>query len=70
MTGDVLIPGVAVSGNLKVTSTTVSATLTANVSTLGTASFKINWPLAVADGTAEVAGTLNGRDIVGTTYAP
>jgi pimeloyl-ACP methyl ester carboxylesterase len=70
LTGDVLVPGVAVSGNLKVTSTGVSATLTANVSTLGTASFKISWPLAVTDGTAEVAGIMNGRDIVGTTYAP
>ena len=70
LTGDVLVPGVAVSGTLKVTATSVSATLTADVSTVGAGTFKITWPLGVSSGTATVVGSFDGQDVVGTTYAP
>ncbi len=70
LTGDVLVPGVAVSGTLKVTASSVSATLTADVSTVGAGTFTITWPLGVSSGTATVVGSFDGQDVVGTTYAP
>ncbi len=69
--GDVLVPGVAVSGVMTVTATTVSARLSARGPGHATGTFDVQWAVGGPSGAlAQVTGRSNGRLIVGSTYAP
>ncbi len=69
--GDVLVPGVPVSGNIQVSATMVSAKLTVRIAGQATATFAVRWAVGGASGAlAEVTGTSHGQAIVGSTYAP
>ncbi len=69
LAGDVLVPGVVVSGDLNVTTSTVTATLSV-VSTLGKASLEVQWPLAGSGELARVTGSLGSLHIDGSTFPP
>lgn len=69
--GDALVPGVAVSGDIVVTATTVWAKLTTHTSGQAADTFHVHWAVGGESGAlAEVTGTSQGRFIVGSTYAP
>jgi pimeloyl-ACP methyl ester carboxylesterase len=71
LTGDTLVPGVAVSGTITVTSTAVTAKLTTDTTGQGPATFDASWAVGGGSGAlAQVKGTSNGQAIVGSTYAP
>jgi len=71
LNGDVLVPGVAVSGEVSVTATMVSAKVTAKATGRVTATFHISWAVGGGPGAlAHVTGTSSGPTIVGSTYAP
>jgi hypothetical protein len=69
--GDQLVPGVAVSGTIEVTATTISATLTTAAGGEPTTTFHVSWAVGGPSGAlAEVTGHSNGEKIAGSTYAP
>jgi hypothetical protein len=69
--GDVLVPGVAVSGSIKVTATTVTAKLTTVATGVAPATFNAHWAVAGGSGAlAQVTGSSSGKTIAGSTYAP
>jgi pimeloyl-ACP methyl ester carboxylesterase len=69
--GDTLVPGVAVSGTIKVTSTTITAKVTTDASGQAPATFTIQWAAGGGSGAlAQVTGSSNGKTIMGSTYAP
>jgi pimeloyl-ACP methyl ester carboxylesterase len=69
--GDALVPGVAVSGIVKISATTVTATLTTDASGQPVATFHAQWATSGGSGAlAQVTGSSDGRTIVGSTYAP
>ncbi len=69
--GDALVPGVAVSGTIKATSTMVSASLTTAAVGAPDATFVVEWAVGGASGAlAEVTGSSGGETIEGSTYAP
>ena len=71
LSGDVLVPGVAVSGTIKVTATTVTATLTTAAAGQPSATFHARWAVGGQSGAlAEVTGSSGGETIQGSTYAP
>ena len=71
LTGDVLVPGVAVSGTITVGTTTVSATLSTKAPGQPAASFHVQWQVGGGSGAlAHVNGEANGETVEGTTYAP
>jgi hypothetical protein len=69
LTRDVLVPGVAVSGSLRVTSSTVSGALDL-VWASGTATLHVRWPLQGSGKLATVTGTVGARHVAGRTYSP
>ncbi|HEY5251795.1 MAG TPA: alpha/beta fold hydrolase [Acidimicrobiales bacterium] len=69
--GDVLVPGVAVSGSIKVTATTVTAKVTTDATGVAPATFNAQWAVGGGSGAlAKVTGSSNGKTISGSTYAP
>jgi pimeloyl-ACP methyl ester carboxylesterase len=71
LTGDALVPGVAVSGTFQVTTTTVSASLTTYAAGEPSATFHAAWAAAApATALAEVTGMSDGHVISGSIYAP
>jgi hypothetical protein len=71
LTGDELVPGVAVSGTVKVTATTVTATLTTKMSGAPSAEFDAQWAVAGPSGAlAHVTGSSGGETVSGSIYAP
>jgi pimeloyl-ACP methyl ester carboxylesterase len=71
LSGDTLVPGVAVSGTIKVTATTVTAKLSTDAPGQGPATFVAQWAVGGGSGAlAQVKGSSNGQAVVGSTYAP
>jgi pimeloyl-ACP methyl ester carboxylesterase len=71
LTGDTLVPGVAVSGTIRVTATTVTAKLSTAATGQAPATFDAQWAVAGGSGAlAQVKGSANGHAVVGSTYAP
>ncbi|HXW34819.1 MAG TPA: alpha/beta fold hydrolase [Acidimicrobiales bacterium] len=70
LSGDILIPGVPVTGTMKVSSTLVSANLSALGPGTGPAEFTVSWPLGLSNGIAQLTGTSGRTVVAGTTYAP
>ena len=71
LNGDTLIPGVAVSGSIKVTATTVTAKLTTDAAGVPAATFVAHWAVGGGSGAlAQVTGSAAGKAIAGSTYAP
>jgi pimeloyl-ACP methyl ester carboxylesterase len=69
--GYTLIPGVAVSGTIKIKGNKVMAKLTTDTAAQGPASFDARWGVSGPTGAlAHVNGSSNKRPIVGSTYAP
>ena len=66
---DTLVRNVPVSGNLSVSATAVSATVTAR-SGRTSATFELAWPLTGTDVVAQVTGVSGHTTVVGTTDAP
>ncbi len=67
---DVLVPGVAVSGTVKVNAATVSATVTTAAVGQPSAIFHVHWAVGGPSGAlAQVTGTSGGQTIEGLTYA-
>ncbi len=74
---DQLVPGVQVSGTVKLSPApiaqdgdTVIASLTATTSTVARSSFKATWTTAGTGAVAEVQGRVAGRSVAGTLPAP
>jgi pimeloyl-ACP methyl ester carboxylesterase len=71
LTGDTLVPGVAVTGTIKVTAKTVTATLTTDSAGTPAATFEAEWAVGGQSGAlAEVTGSADGETVSGSTYAP
>jgi pimeloyl-ACP methyl ester carboxylesterase len=71
LTGDTLVPGVAVSGTIKVTAKTVTATLTTDSAGAPAATFEAQWAVGGQSGAlAEVTGSGDGETVSGSTFAP
>jgi hypothetical protein len=71
LNGDSLIPGVAVSGSIQVSATTVTAKLTTAAAGVPVAMFVAHWAVGGGSGAlAQVTGSAAGQAIAGSTYAP
>lgn len=71
LTGDALVPGVAVSGTVHVGASTVTAKLSATTTGGDSATFEAQWSVGGGSGAlAQVTGSSAGRAIVGSIYAP
>ncbi len=69
--GDELVPGVAVSGTVHVTATTVTAQLVAVTTGHPPADFTAIWVVGGGAGAlAQVTGTSGGQSVAGTVFAP
>jgi pimeloyl-ACP methyl ester carboxylesterase len=71
LTGDVLVPGVSVSGTVHMGATTVTAALVTVTRGHPRATFDAQWAVGGASGAlAHVTGTSGRQSIAGSTYAP
>jgi pimeloyl-ACP methyl ester carboxylesterase len=71
LTGDVLIPGVAVSGRVRMSAATVTAKLSVSAIGQDPARFEARWAVGGGAGAlAQVTGSSNAQAIVGSMYAP
>ena len=71
LTSDELVPGVEVSGTIKVTATTVTATLTTHAQGAPSAEFVAQWAVVGQSGAlAQVTGSSGGQTVSGSIYAP
>jgi pimeloyl-ACP methyl ester carboxylesterase len=70
LSGDQLVPGVAVSGRLVASTAVVEASLTVTGPDSTTAVLTVRWPLGLADPVASVRGTVGGAPLAGHEPAP
>jgi len=70
LAGYALVPGVAVTGQMRVSTSLIKARVSVDVAGGGTATFLVQWQTTGAGALATVSGTYGGHEIVGTTYAP
>jgi hypothetical protein len=70
LTGDQLVPGVAVSGTVGVGPTDTVASLTVDAPGVPSTSVRVTWPTAGPGAQAQVTGTAGGMPLAGVCPAP